>query len=85
MQTVDKDMDKISREKTNTKALFFTTWLHLQTKADRGVAGPVLLGDVTGVELENTVTHSHGLLCMPLVLPSTGQCCLNATPPGWNG
>lgn len=54
-------------------------------KGWRRVPGPVLLGDVTGGELENTVAHSHGLLCMPLVPPSTGQFCLNTTPAGRNG
>jgi len=43
------------------------------------VSGPVLLGDVTGAELGNTVTLSHVLLCILLVPPSTRQCCLNTT------
>lgn len=51
----------------------------------RWVSGPVLLGDVTGAELENTVTLSHALLCITLVPPSTRQCCLNTTLAGRNG
>lgn len=65
--------------------LFFAARLHLQTKAGRGVSGPVLHGDVTGGELENTGVHSHALLYMPLVPLSTGQCCLHATLAGWYG
>lgn len=45
----------------------------------RWVSGPVLLGDVTGAELGNTVPLSHVLLCISLVPPSTRQCCLNTT------